>query len=219
MQVLTPARFKSMIRDRKSVPGDILLRKEALGVAELVSDRTLRFVLSTAAVDREYDLIDQNGWDLDAYKQNPVVLLNHAHDGLPIGKMVDIGTVGGALRGTVEFVPADVPIAGPFAEAVLRLCQGGFMSATSVGFRPLEWSVPEGDAARGERWWPGVDYTRQELCELSIVTVPCNPEALIDELQSQAQPDRVDPAIALAFAATAKAAAARRRTLQLLALA
>ena len=29
-------------------------------------------------------------------------------------------------------------------------------------------------------WFPGIDFEEQELVELSIVTVPANPEALVD---------------------------------------
>ena len=36
------------------------------------------FVVSTAQVDRAGDQIDQNGWDLEGYTRNPVVLLSHA---------------------------------------------------------------------------------------------------------------------------------------------
>ena len=37
------------------------------------------------------------------------------------------------------------------------------------------------DKDRGaDDWFPGIDFEEQELVELSIVTVPANPEALVD---------------------------------------
>jgi len=63
---------------------------------------------------------------------------------------------------------------------IFKLCKGGFLSATSVGFIPLE-SVPGKRNGQG-MLLPGEAYrtfTRVELLELSIVPVPSNPEALI----------------------------------------
>jgi len=63
---------------------------------------------------------------------------------------------------------------------VYRLARGGFIAATSVGFRPLKWEYTR-DLDRGaEDWFPGIDFEEQELVELSVVTVPANPEALLD---------------------------------------
>ena len=76
-------------------------------------------------------------------------------------------------------MPADVPHIGDKAEAVLRLCQAGFLSATSVGFRPLDYDIAD-DRDDGEGWFPPMDFKRQELLEFSIVTVPANAEALIE---------------------------------------
>ena len=47
---------------------------------------TVSFVASTASPDRYGDIIDQKGWMLENYKKNPVVLLNHDSNQLPIGK-------------------------------------------------------------------------------------------------------------------------------------
>ena len=67
------------------------------------------------------------------------------------------------------------------AESIYRLAQGGFLAATSVGFRPLKWEYTS-DLARGaDDWFPGIDFEQQELVEFSIVTVPANPEALIEQ--------------------------------------
>ena len=59
----------------------------------------------------------------------------------------------------------------PFAEQVLRMIDGGFLRATSVGFRPIKYSV---NATRG-----GLDFAECDLLEFSICPVGSNPEALI----------------------------------------
>jgi len=142
--------------------------------------RALRFTISTDAVDREQDKIAIAGWDLKNFKQNPVVLWGHDASRLPIGRAFDVKVEDGALKASVEFIPQDTPEGGMFAESVYRLARGGFIAATSVGFRPVKWDYTR-DASRGaDDWFPGIDFEEQELVELSIVTVPANPEALID---------------------------------------
>jgi hypothetical protein len=53
------------------------------------------------------------------------------------------------------------------------------MKAVSVGFIPLDWKFSK-DKARPF----GIDFTKQELLEISVCPVPCNPNAL-QEAKSQ----------------------------------
>lgn len=171
--------FKGMLKSG-SPPGSVILRKPSIAVVEAMENRQVRFTISTGAIDREKDTVSVAGWDIEAYVRNPVVLWGHKAGELPIGRCIDIGNDGTALRALVDFVPADMPEVGERAEAVLRMCRTGFLSATSVGFRPLEYKIAE-DRDDGESWWPPVDFLRHELLEFSVVSVPANPEALIDE--------------------------------------
>jgi len=174
-------RFKSLARAGKAQAATPLLSKSVVSTVGAVQDRTVRFVISTAGVDRDLDTVALEGWDLTAYRRNPVVLWGHDADELPIGKCTEIGVTDGALRAVVEFVPADMPVVGDRAEAVLRMCRDGFLSATSVGFRPLEWKITEDPERGADDWMPGFDFLRQELMEFSIVSIPANPEALMEE--------------------------------------
>jgi HK97 family phage prohead protease len=127
--------------------------------------RRMRFTISTGGVDRDNDTIDPAGWDLAAFKRNPVVLWAHDMRSLPVGKAVAVGVENGKLTAEVEFATHE------FAETVYQLYRGGFMRATSVGFRPLKYALNE------ER--RGVDFQEQELLEFSMVPVPANAEALV----------------------------------------
>ena len=60
------------------------------------------FVASTANADRYGDIINQNGWDLDKFRANPVILLNHNANALPIGKG-EVEVIDGRLMVDVEF--------------------------------------------------------------------------------------------------------------------
>lgn len=135
----------------------------------------MKFVISTNAVDRDQDTINQTGWTLDNYKRNPVVLWGHDTSSLPVGKAVEIGLEDGNLTATVEFVPESVPIAGQMAEAVHQLLSTNYLGAVSVGFKPIEWDF-SADPDRS-----GYDFKSQDLLEFSIVAVPSNPNALVAE--------------------------------------
>lgn len=179
MQLVSAMQFKDFNRGRK-VAG-LGVYKQMIAPAEPISlDRALRFTISTGTVDREQDRVALAGWDLMNFKRNPVVLWGHDAGRLPIGRAFDVGIEGAALKASVEFIPYDIPEAGQFAEAVYRLARDGFIAATSVGFRPIKWDYTQDQARGADDWFPGIDFEQQELVELSIVTVPANPEALID---------------------------------------
>ena len=130
----------------------------------LDEDMAILSTVSTDGVDRMGDVVEQEGWVLDAYKSNPVVLWNHDYTRPPIGKCVDVSLAGGRLKAVTKF--ADTA----FGREVYNLYRGGFMSAFSVGFRPLEWEPRKGG---------GMRYTKNELLEYSCVPVPANSDATL----------------------------------------
>ena len=182
MQIVSATRFKLFNRNRKTVTAPLGVYKQIIAPVDTIESdkRALRFTISTASVDREQDTIAVNGWDLANYRKNPVVLWGHDSWRLPIGRGFDVAVEGGALKASVEFVPEDLPEGGAFAESVYRLARSGFIAATSVGFRPLKWTFTSDKDRGADDWFPGIDFEEQELVELSIVTVPANPEALAD---------------------------------------
>ena len=183
MQTVSATRFKQLNRNRNVTGSVVAVRKQMIAPAESLAEgvRSLRFTISTDCVDRERDKIAINGWQLDNFKRNPVVLWGHDATRLPIGRAFNVGIEAGALKASVEFIPSETPEAGSFADAVYSLARQRFIAATSVGFRPLKWSFTEDEERGKDDWFPGIDFEAQELVELSIVTVPANPEALIEE--------------------------------------
>ena len=134
------------------------------------------FVASSATPDRYGDIIDQKGWILENYKKNPVVLLNHDSNQLPIGK----GNV--YLRDDKLVIDVEFDSEDERAAEVERKAKKGFMNAVSVGFRPLESKsrseLPSDNKYYGQR---GMYYSKAELLEVSIVTIPANGEATMLE--------------------------------------
>lgn len=134
--------------------------------------RTLRFVFSDGSVDRYGDTIDPAGWDLDDYRRNNVALWAHDSSLPPIGRGLNVSQVGNRLMGDIEFAEAEL---NPFADTIYRMYEGGFLSAVSVGFMPLEWNfVNDPDRPYG------IEFKRQTLMEISCVPVPALPSALIE---------------------------------------
>jgi HK97 family phage prohead protease len=181
MQLVSAAQFKHLNRGNTRAKRLGVVKQMIAPALEVSADaRALRFTISTGTVDREQDRIALAGWDLANYLRNPVVLWGHNAERLPIGRAFDLRIEDAALKASIEFIPNDTPEGGPFAEAVYRLAKTGFIAATSVGFRPIKWEYTRDQGRGADDWFPGIDFEQQELVELSIVTVPANPEALIE---------------------------------------
>ena len=134
------------------------------------------FIASTSSPDRYFDIIEQSGWDLSSYRKNNVVLLNHDSSQLPIAK----GNV--HIRNNQLVIDVEFDDEDPRAQEVKRKAQNGFMNAVSVGFRPLE-STSRSDLPKDNKYYGqrGMYYSKAELLEVSIVTIPANGEATMLE--------------------------------------
>lgn len=135
-------------------------------------DRTVTWTISTPAVDRMGDTIAVEGWHLDQYRDNPVILWAHDSSSLPVAKATKIWTEPKKLKAEGVWTPAGLV---KFNDIVLEMIRGGFLNATSVGFMPLKYAFTEDPARRY-----GIDFIEQTLLEFSVVPVPANPEALVE---------------------------------------
>ena len=132
----------------------------------------LVFVASTGEVDRHGDTVAPEGWRLDAYRDNPVVLWAHDYGEPAIGRAEAVWSDGRDLRARLEFAPTE------FAGQVERLYRQGYQKGVSVGFRPLRFEERR-DPVNGA--FLGIRFLEQELLEISAVPVPANGGALLAE--------------------------------------
>lgn len=141
-------------------------------------DRTIEFIGSTATKDRYGDEIVQAGWELGNFTKNPVVPWGHDYSQPPVAQAVEVGLRDGNLFFKAKFPtiaelssdpdhPSDWAL---FVDAIYNSYKGGYLRAFSVGFIPLEYDG---------NWQDGYTFTKCELLEVSCVTVPANPEALV----------------------------------------
>lgn len=124
------------------------------------------FQASTATKDREGEIVTVDGWEFENYLKNPVFIVAHDYESLPIGKTVAI--IPNELGFKIGVVFDDLD---PRAVLIKNKYKNGFMSAVSVGF-----TRKQQIGRRGAEVWKTI---KKELLEVSAVAVPGNPDALI----------------------------------------
>lgn len=142
---------------------------------EQIDNRQVEFVISTESVDTYGTVFRIDGWNLERYNQNPVVLYAHQSWSPDPDVIIGRGEVfieDRKLIGRVTFEDAET---NPLAEKVFRKVQAGTLRMASIGadVKEAHWGVE----AYGED--PDVLYfDRQDLLEWSIVPIGSNPDAL-----------------------------------------
>jgi len=130
---------------------------EETKAADDTSTGTFEVVITTENLDRYQEVIKLDGWQLEHYLNNPVVLWGHDHNKI-IGVCTGLESRDGKLIAKGKFAPTAE------GQEKRKLYDAGFLRATSVGFIEKE---REGNL-----------ITKAELIEFSFVSVPANPYAL-----------------------------------------
>lgn len=126
-------------------------------------NRIIEMVGATEDFDRAGDRMLMSGVIIDNYLKNPIILPNHDRGSQSIGKAIDVKVVGSKLVFKIQFADTEL------GREWFYLYANKYMNASSIGFIGLEYT-PNNQG--------GYDYTKWELLELSLVTVPCNPNAI-----------------------------------------
>ncbi len=107
----------------------------AIATEAEVDTGPMTFVVSTDEVDRAGDTIAVDGWRLDSYRRNPVVLWAHNHTRPAIGRALNVWPHDHSLMARVDFAPT------PFAQEVAALYKAGYQRGVSVGFKPIRFEM------------------------------------------------------------------------------
>ena len=126
------------------------------------------FVVSTPEVDRYGTIIVPSGIDYTAYLNNPIVLAQHDSDQWPIGRCLGFAMNGENLEATIQ-----VECVTEEGKKLTKLINAGFVKAVSVGIIPTEYEEQTIDGNKV------TVYTKSELVEFSVVSVPANRQALL----------------------------------------
>jgi HK97 family phage prohead protease/HK97 family phage major capsid protein len=159
------------------------------------------FILSDESIDRMGDVIQQDGWDVESFKKNPIALFNH-NPGFPIGTWKNLRVEDRSLRGQLKLAPEGT---SPRIDEIRKLIDAGVLRAVSVGFRDLQSEMRKSEDGA----WAGMRFLRQELIETSLVAVPANANALAIAKSLKVSPQTLD----LVFAKQGKKDAVVRRGL------
>jgi len=128
---------------------------------EKQEDDSFIAVASTESQDRQGEVVEVGGWELKNFKKNPIILWGHDHM-TPIGKAERVWIEkSGKPKLMFKAFISDATTRG---REIKQLMQEGILRAFSVGFMPID-----ADENR---------YTKQELLEISVVSVPANPQAM-----------------------------------------
>lgn len=126
------------------------------------------FVVSTPEIDRYDTIIVPSGIDYTAYLNNPIVLAQHDSDDWPIGRCLGFAMNGENLEATIQ-----IECITEEGEKLNKLINAGYVKAVSVGIIPIEY---EEQTINGKKI---TVYTKSELVEFSVVSVPANRQALL----------------------------------------
>jgi uncharacterized protein len=142
---------------------------------EQLDEATKSFIAiaSTEDEDRDKDIIRLSGWDWKNFKKNPVIPWSHDYWEPPIGKAISIKK--DAEKKRLIFKP-QFDYNDEYAMKIFNKYKNGFLTSFSVGFIGLEFNWRDED----NKWYGGREFTKQELLEISAVTVPANPHATTD---------------------------------------
>ncbi len=140
-----------------------------IGAAE-TDDRSVTVTCSTETLGRDDIILVSGGIELDAYRNNPVWLWQHNPD-WPIARAEQIDVTDGKLVARVRFPEAGVSAR---ADEILGLIRAGVVNAASTGFDSLEAEPIDPAKPRS-----GTKIVRCELHEMSFVSIPAVPDALI----------------------------------------
>jgi HK97 family phage prohead protease len=135
--------------------------------------RSIEFVISTESIDSHRTVFKLDGWDLEAYRANPVVSYNH--NALGPDPDTIIGTSELRIENGELIAKLDLEEGNPISDKVLRKLKNGTLRAASVGaiIEEGRW----GDRSIGED--PDVLYfTKHRLMEWSVVSIPSNSDAM-----------------------------------------
>ena len=132
----------------------------------------MTFVLHDETVNTYGFRMLTSGVNLEEFRKNPVMLLNHNDYGLPIGRWENIRVDGTRILADAVFDESD-----PQGSEIKRKVEGGFIRMASIGAWPPEEKSDAYDLMLPGQTLPTV--TRWTVREASIVTIGANHNALV----------------------------------------
>ena len=141
--------------------------------------RTFSAMITTDALDRDAEVVLPTGMDKRDFMNNPVLLWMHDAQ-QPIGRILALYRQDNGWAMDAQIAPRPQGFQGDWRpDAVWGLLQAGVLRGVSIGFLPTDSRPPSKKDI--ETYGQSVRrvITRYRLCEVSLVSVPANQEALV----------------------------------------
>jgi len=161
--------------------------------------------ISTESVDRSNEVVIARGMNDTQFAANPLVTLQHSYWCPPVGKSLwrkrvkDGERTGIKAKTVYPPRPTTWPADKPWQpDQALALVQSGLMNGKSIGFLPTRVHVPD-QREREKNGWEAVELVIDEwlLLEYACVFMPCNQDALVDQVSKSR--DLLTPELARAL--------------------
>ena len=164
--------FLSFLKDNTH-SGKVAAQVEVFKSVDVQKD-SFHWVMSTFDTDRDFEKVDQSGWDLKNYLTNPVVLWSHDYTIPAIGYAKNVSAEK-MLEGDIVFNDKEFD---EFGWSIGERVKAGVLRCGSVGFR-----VDEVEFLEAKERDCDLIYRKQELLEFSICCVPANPFANVQPMK------------------------------------
>lgn len=168
-----------------------ILRDESgqKAIRETDTGTIVTMVASTAAVDRDGEVIEVEGWHWDETALPKLLAAHNSYEiQSTIGRCTKVWRDAGRLM--IEAELADKVEGADLAKLAAGLVRAGMLDQGSVGFMPEEWKDPDGKVYTRDNpgpYWgslPGRRYTKCELLEFSLVPVPSQRDSRVLQLRA-----------------------------------
>lgn len=142
-------------------------------------------ILTTAAVDRDREVVVPKGVDLAQFRANPVVTFAHRYDQIPVGRAqwIRYDDYLEALKAKTLYETRPDGWQGDWLpDAIFGMVRSGTLLGKSIGFLPLKGHAPSPQEIKDR---PGLAkaawiHDQVVLIEYAVVPIPANPQALVE---------------------------------------
>lgn len=189
-----PADAKSAFRaevNGESVEGYCRSFKSIQPIETNAGERSETSLVTTASLDRDFEVLDPKGAEWNQFKKNPVVTFAHDYRSLPVGRAAWVKRQSdkdpnkdGWLAKTVYASKPDGWSGDWTPDAIWHLIQSGFLGGKSIGFIPTRYrEIEEADIKKrpelAAATWVIEKYV---VIEYAVAPVQSNPDALVAEI-------------------------------------
>jgi HK97 family phage prohead protease len=174
------------MKETLEIKKDLTFDVEVKSVDE--NEFTVDAVFSSKVKDRQGDILPPDVLlsGAENYLKNPVLLDSHTYHSVKniIGSVEDLKASGSAVSGRVKYFVGQGNDAADWAFALAK----NKIASFSVGFRALDYEYIKEKNKEGYEIVTGYQFKKVELLEISQVSVPANPKALMKSFEAVNKP-------------------------------